>query len=302
MSDGCRRGHGRSRPSSRCRQGSLSLRAEECLQLRWQGHGALHISPELPPESIKRRWAEPRFCEAGTGGRGLAEAELASRHLLQLLEHRLRRLRGPVQGHVPVEHQREVLSNRQVAQQQALGAARVKGRSHPAEHRVTLLVRLDRLLDDVRLIPLQRIHTANAAPLGGALLTLFAVLLVHVRGAEPPQHPVRVGVHAVHAAGVDPRRGLDRAAGLVEAVLLLSLPRSLSTHGLACAAAGRAACCGGGLALAAAHEAVHDVVHVIDEVQVEGILGRDLVLIDHLHTFRIQIPQGVAHRWRRRHG
>mmetsp|Transcript_62544 Transcript_62544/g.177625 ORF Transcript_62544/g.177625 Transcript_62544/m.177625 type:complete len:204 (-) Transcript_62544:7-618(-) len=185
-----------------------------------------------------------------------------------------------------------------MAEQQALCTARVEGSGHPPEHGVALLVCFNVLLDDVRLVSFQRVHPAYPPALGGAaLLRILALVVVSkVRRVEATQDPVRVGVDAIHAAGVDPRRGLDCAASLVEAVLF-------DVAGLCGRCRRRLAARAGQRGLAATHEGVDDVVHVVNQMQVEGVLGRDLILVHHLHAFGVEVAQGrAAARPGRRHG
>ena len=47
-----------------------------------------------------------------------------------------------------------------------------------------------------------------------------------------------------------------------------------------------------GSRLSAAHEGIHNVIHVLNKGQLEGILGGDLVLVHQLHAFGVELPQG----------
>mmetsp|Transcript_42854 Transcript_42854/g.126967 ORF Transcript_42854/g.126967 Transcript_42854/m.126967 type:complete len:782 (+) Transcript_42854:170-2515(+) len=290
-----RRVHDGHRPVQRRRaRVGLSDDAEQGVQAVGQGHVGVGVAVEAPPEIVDLR-AQPRVRDLLARRDGLAEAKGLGVQLLGLLEA-LGDAGSARQGHVAVEDQREVLRDGQVAEQQALRAAGVELRGHPAEGGVALLVGLYAQLQDVRLVPLQGVHAADASLLGSLLAALAggAVVLGDVGGAQASQHLVRVCVDGVHAAGVDPGGGLDGAARLVEAVLLL-LVGAVRCEGLPP---------GGGGSLAAldplrapfllgllpAHEGVDDVLHVLDEGQVEGILHRDLVLVDELDALGVEVP------------
>mmetsp|Transcript_97392 Transcript_97392/g.275363 ORF Transcript_97392/g.275363 Transcript_97392/m.275363 type:complete len:222 (-) Transcript_97392:50-715(-) len=148
------------------------------------------------------------------------------------------------------------------------------------------------------LVPFQRVHAHDAPLLLAIAPVLLAVLafFVCIRGTEASEDSVCVGVHAIDAARVNPRRRLNGAARLVEAVLLFVTPRGL-TWGLrlrllgASAADATAVSIVLSLPFSPAHEGVDDVIHVVDELQVEGILRRHFVLVDHLDAFRVEIAE-----------
>lgn len=82
----------------------------------------------------------------------------------------------------------------------------------------------------IRQTSCKSVHATNASLLDGLpIFTGLCLLLVgNVRRVQPSQDTVSVGVHAIHATGIDPGRCFDSAASLTRVYSCIELGVSLS--------------------------------------------------------------------------